>query len=123
MYMKYRDLGIKDVENIAFCSNKIDLPSSNNRHVPCAAMGWPPKLADESFLPTVSNGKIKEMYKAEKDRRDGQKMLVAYHYKSGMSIRGRRSRPHEPRDRAALDSGHAQEGRGGTPAPQGAGRR
>ena len=50
-------------------------------------MGRPPKLADESFLPDLSIDKIKEMYKAEKDCRDGQKMLVAYHYKSGKSIK------------------------------------
>ena len=53
---------------------------------PRAAMGRPPKLADESFLPGLSSGEIGEMYKAEKDGRDMQKMLVAYNYKSGKSI-------------------------------------
>ena len=50
-------------------------------------MGRPPKLADESFLPGLSIEEIEEMYKAEKDSRDRQKMLVAYNFKSGMSIK------------------------------------
>ena len=50
-------------------------------------MGRPPKLADESFLPGLSSGEIGEMYKVEKDGRDMQKILVAYHYKSGKSIK------------------------------------
>lgn len=50
-------------------------------------MGRPAKLADTSFLPGTTSGEIREMYNAEKDGRDKQKMLVAYHFKSGMSIK------------------------------------
>ena len=50
-------------------------------------MGGQPKLADASFLPGLTSDEIGEMHKAEKDCRDKQKMLVAYHYKSGKSIK------------------------------------
>ena len=86
-------------------------------------MGRPAKLADTSFLPGTTSGELKEMYNAGKDGRDKQKMLVAYHFKSGMSIRGRQGHLHGSRDRAALDSRHVEEGRGGNPASQGAGPR
>ena len=50
-------------------------------------MGRRPRLADESFLPGMTRGEIKKRYDAEKDERDALRLLVAYHYKCGRSIK------------------------------------
>lgn len=49
-------------------------------------MGRRPRLADESFLPELSLDDLKKMYDAEENKRDAQKILVAYHYKAGKTI-------------------------------------
>ena len=50
-------------------------------------MGRQPGLADETFLPELTLDEIREMYDAEEDKRDAQKLLVAYHYKAGKPIK------------------------------------
>lgn len=50
-------------------------------------MGRQPRLADESFLPGMTRGEIKKKRDAEKDRRDAQKLQVAYLYKSGRTVK------------------------------------
>ena len=57
-------------------------------------------LANESFLPGLSSAEIGEMHDAEKDVRDRQKMLVAYHYKSGKSIKEAAEAAHTNRENA-----------------------
>ena len=57
-------------------AKKVDCGDSNNGHFPRAARGRQPKLADKSFLPDLTSDEIGEMYKAEKDSRDMQKMRV-----------------------------------------------
>lgn len=49
-------------------------------------MGRRPKHADGSFLPGMALGEIKDLLDAEPNKRNAQKMLVAYHYKSGKSL-------------------------------------
>ena len=50
-------------------------------------MGRQPKHADDSFLPGMKVEEIKDLYDAEQDKRNAQKLQVAYHYKSGKSVR------------------------------------
>ena len=50
-------------------------------------MGRHARLADESFLPDMTPNEIRQKYLEEMDVRNGRKMLLAYHYKSGKTLR------------------------------------
>ena len=50
-------------------------------------MGRHARLADESFLPDMTPDEIRQKYLEERDVRNGRKLLLAYHYKSGKTLR------------------------------------
>lgn len=49
-------------------------------------MGRQPKRADGSFLPGMTPDEIRDLYDAEPNKRNAQKIQVAYHYKSGKTV-------------------------------------